>query len=48
MVGLRCILNPSEEVIAEYRAKAEAFAAQQAEWEKIKDQKYIKMAIKLN
>ena len=30
-------LNPSEEVIAEYRAKAEAFAAQQAEWEKLKD-----------
>ena len=32
-------LNPSEEVIAEYRAKAEAFAAQQAEWEKLKDSK---------
>ena len=30
-------LNPSEEVVAEYRAKAEAFAAQQAEWEKLKD-----------
>ena len=26
-------LNPSEEVVAEYRAKAEAFALQQAEWE---------------
>lgn len=32
-------LNPSEEVITEYRAKAEAFAAQQAEWEKLKDSK---------
>lgn len=32
-------LNPSEEVIAEYRAKADAFAAQQAEWEKLKDAK---------
>lgn len=32
-------LNPSEEVIAEYRAKAEAFAAQQAEWEKLKNSK---------
>ena len=32
-------LNPSEEVIAEYRAKAEGFAAQQAEWEKLKDSK---------
>ena len=32
-------LNPSEEVIAEYRAKAEAFAAQQAEWKKLKDSK---------
>lgn len=32
-------LNPSEEVIAEYRTKAEAFAAQQAEWEKLKDSK---------
>ena len=32
-------LNPSEEVIAEYRAKAEEFAAQQAEWEKLKDSK---------
>ena len=32
-------LNPSEEVISEYRAKAEAFAAQQAEWEKLKDSK---------
>ena len=32
-------LNPSEEVGAEYRAKAEAFAAQQAEWEKLKDSK---------
>ena len=31
-------LNPSEEVVAEYRAKAEAFAAQ-AEWEKLKDSK---------
>ena len=30
-------LNPSEEVVSEYRAKAEAFAAQQAEWEKLKD-----------
>ena len=30
-------LNPSEEVVTEYRAKAEAFAAQQAEWEKLKD-----------
>ena len=30
-------LNPSEEVVAEYRAKAEVFAAQQAEWEKLKD-----------
>ena len=30
-------LNPSEEVVAEYRTKAEAFAAQQAEWEKLKD-----------
>ena len=32
-------LNPSEEVVAEYRAKAEAFASQQAEWEKLKDSK---------
>ena len=32
-------LNPSEEVVVEYRAKAEAFAAQQAEWEKLKDSK---------
>ena len=32
-------LNPSEEVVAEYRAKAEAFVAQQAEWEKLKDSK---------
>lgn len=32
-------LNPSEEVVAEYRAKAEAFAAQQAEWEKLKNSK---------
>ena len=32
-------LKPSEEVVAEYRAKAEAFAAQQAEWEKLKDSK---------
>ena len=32
-------LNPSEEVVAEYRSKAEAFAAQQAEWEKLKDSK---------
>lgn len=32
-------LNPSEEVVAEYCAKAEAFAAQQAEWEKLKDSK---------
>ena len=32
-------LNPSEEVVAEYRAKAEAFAAHQAEWEKLKDSK---------
>ena len=32
-------LNPSEEVVAEYRTKAEAFAAQQAEWEKLKDSK---------
>ena len=32
-------LNPSEEVVAQYRAKAEAFAAQQAEWEKLKDSK---------
>ena len=32
-------LNPSKEVVAEYRAKAEAFAAQQAEWEKLKDSK---------
>ena len=32
-------INPSEEVVAEYRAKAEAFAAQQAEWEKLKDSK---------
>ena len=32
-------LNPSEEVVAEYRAKAEAFALQQAEWEKLKDSK---------
>ena len=30
-------LNPSEDVVAEYLAKAEAFAAQQAEWEKLKD-----------
>lgn len=30
-------LNPSEDVVAEYRAKADAFAAQQAEWEKLKD-----------
>ena len=30
-------LNPSEDVVAEYRAKAEAFAEQQAEWEKLKD-----------
>ena len=30
-------LNPSEDVVAEYRAKAEAFAVQQAEWEKLKD-----------
>ena len=30
-------LNPSEDVVAEYRAKSEAFAAQQAEWEKLKD-----------
>ena len=30
-------LNPSEDVVAEYRAKEEAFAAQQAEWEKLKD-----------
>ena len=30
-------LNPSEEVVTEYREKAEAFAAQQAEWEKLKD-----------
>ena len=30
-------LNPSEDVVTEYRAKAEAFAAQQAEWEKLKD-----------
>ena len=30
-------LNPSEDVVADYRAKAEAFAAQQAEWEKLKD-----------
>ena len=30
-------LNPSEDVVAEYREKAEAFAAQQAEWEKLKD-----------
>ncbi|UEA30956.1 phosphoenolpyruvate--protein phosphotransferase [Granulicatella elegans] len=30
-------LNPSEEVVVEYRTKAEAFAAQQAEWEKLKD-----------
>ena len=30
-------LNPSEDVVAESRAKAEAFAAQQAEWEKLKD-----------
>ena len=30
-------LNPSDDVVAEYRAKAEAFAAQQAEWEKLKD-----------
>ena len=30
-------LNPSEDVVAEYRAKAEVFAAQQAEWEKSKD-----------
>ena len=30
-------LNPSEDVVAEYRVKAEAFAAQQAEWEKLKD-----------
>ena len=30
-------LNPSEDVVAEYRAKAEEFAAQQAEWEKLKD-----------
>ena len=30
-------LKPSEDVVAEYRAKAEAFAAQQAEWEKLKD-----------
>ena len=30
-------LNPSEDVVAEYRAKAEAFAAQQAEWEELKD-----------
>ena len=30
-------LNPSEDVVAEYRAKAETFAAQQAEWEKLKD-----------
>ena len=30
-------LNPAEDVVAEYRAKAEAFAAQQAEWEKLKD-----------
>lgn len=30
-------LNPSEEVVAEYRAKVEAFAAQQAEWGKLKD-----------
>lgn len=34
-------LNPSEEVVAEYRAKAEAFAAQQAEWEKLKDAKSL-------
>ena len=33
------LLNPSEEVVAQYRAKAEAFAAQQAEWEKLKDSK---------
>ena len=32
-------LNPSEDVVEEYRAKAEAFAAQQAEWEKLKDSK---------
>ena len=32
-------LNPSEDVVAEYHAKAEAFAAQQAEWEKLKDSK---------
>ena len=30
-------LNPSEEVVTEYRAKAEAFVAQQAEWEKLKN-----------
>lgn len=30
-------LNPSEDVVAGYSAKAEAFAAQQAEWEKLKD-----------
>ena len=33
----KVFLNPSEDVVAEYRAKAEAFAAQQAEWEKLKD-----------
>lgn len=30
-------LNPSEELIASYRQKAVDFAAQQAEWEKLKD-----------
>lgn len=30
-------INPSQEVISEYEAKAQAFAAQQAEWNKLKD-----------
>lgn len=30
-------INPSQEVIGEYEAKAQAFAAQQAEWNKLKD-----------
>ncbi len=34
-------LNPSEEVVTEYRAKAEAFAAQQAKWEQLKDSKNL-------
>lgn len=47
----KVFLNPTEDLVAEYRAKADAFAAQKAEWAKLvsapsvtKDGKHVELA----